>query len=416
MVALIPRLSRFGVHVLFVHKNFPAQFGHIGSRLVNEHDWRATFVSETPPGRVAGIDKIMYKTTGGATERTHYLSRTFENAVWHAAGVYEALKPLQRDLRPDLIVGHSGFGSTLFLRQLYPETPVINYFEYFYRAKGSDLDFRPDQPVDEYDRLRSHTRNAMILLDLEYCQAGYCPTEYQFGLMPDTYRHKLRTLHDGIDTEFWSPRDVPRRAIGNFRPKPSTRIVTYVSRGFESMRGFDIFMQVAKRVCEQFDDVVFLVVGEDRVAYGGDLRRTGGKTFKQWILEQDDYDLERIKFVGRVPPDVLSQVMSVSDLHIYLTVPFVLSWSLLDAMSCGCTILGSDTEPVREVIEDGRTGLLRDFFDVDGLTEAALAVLRDPISYQHLGENARALVEERYAMDVIFPRMRAMFEDVAASA
>jgi glycosyltransferase involved in cell wall biosynthesis len=401
------------VHVLFVHKNFPAQFGHIGHRLATERGWRASFVSERSPGRTGAIDRIMYRSDGGATERTHYCARSFENGVWHAAGVYDALKPFADDLRPDLIVGHSGFGSTLFLKELWPDVPVINYFEYFYRSRGSDLYFRPDQPVAERDRLRSRARNAMILLDLEYCDAGYSPTEWQRSLLPTAYRDKIRVLHDGIDTDFWQRRDVELGQVGDLDLGESTRVVTYVSRGLESMRGFDIFMKVAKRVCDARPDVVFLVVAEDRVAYGGDARRTGGKSFKEWVLDQDDYDLDRIRFVGRVPPSTLVDVLSVSDLHIYLTVPFVLSWSLLDAMACECVVLASDTAPVAEVVEHERTGLTAGFFDIDGLTELALRVLDDPRGHRRLGRAARELVLERYSLDVALPRITSFYESVA---
>ena len=132
------------MHILFVHKNFPAQFGHIAGYLIKQKGYRCSFVSETAPGMVGGIQKIQYKPAGGAVEQTLYYARTFDNAVGHAAGIDQALKPLVTRLRPDLIVGHSGFGSTLFLPELFPGTPVINYFEYFYYAHNSDMDFRPE--------------------------------------------------------------------------------------------------------------------------------------------------------------------------------------------------------------------------------------------------------------------------------
>jgi glycosyltransferase involved in cell wall biosynthesis len=393
------------MHVLYVHQNFPAQFGHIASRLVKDHGWRASFVSQTDPGTVGGIRKIRYTTAGGATERTHYFARTFENAVGHAHGVYEALKPLRHSLKPDVVVGHSGFGSTLLLPELWPDAPVINHFEYFYRPHNSDMDFRPEFPVAEVDVLRSRARNAMILLDLEYCAAGYSPTRFQHDLLPEAYRSKLQVIHDGVDTSFWRRRPIDDRLIESFEISPETRVVTYVSRGLEAMRGFDVFIQVAKRVYERLPDVVFLVVGADRIAYGGDLKHTGGQSFKEWVLRRDDYDLDRIRFLGNVQPSVLSHILSLSDLHIYLTVPFVLSWSLLNAMSCGCVILASDTAPVREVISDGENGLLRDFFDVDGLAAAAVDVLKDPGGYRSLAEAGRGTVEERYSLDVVLPRM-----------
>ena len=159
------------MRVLFVHQSFPAQLGHVAGRLARTRGWECSFVSRDEPGWANGIRKIRYRPDGGATERTHYFARTFENAIAHAAGVHEALTPLRDELRPDLIVGHSGFGSTLFLPELFPETPIVGYFEYFYRPHDSDLDFRPDFPPFPEDVLRARARNAMIMLDLENCAA-----------------------------------------------------------------------------------------------------------------------------------------------------------------------------------------------------------------------------------------------------
>ena len=265
----------------------------------------------------------------------------------------------------------------------------------------------------EDDVLRSRARNAMILLDLEYCQAGYSPTEFQASLMPSAYRDKLRVLHDGIDTDFWRRRPPAERTVGRHTFGPDTRLVTYVSRGFESMRGFDVFMRAAKKIYTANPNVVFLIVGSDRVAYGGDLKFIQEKTFREHVLKHDQYDPQRLLFLGPVPPAELARLFSLSDLHIYLTVPFVLSWSLLDALACGCTVLASDTAPVREFIRDGQTGLLRNFFDVDGLAEAALRVLEDPQAYRHLGRAGEALIRERYSLATIIPRLTEFYEEVA---
>lgn len=405
------------MHVLFVHRNFPAQFGHVAARLVKQLGWRCSFVSEKPPQTVAGVQNLQYRVEGGATERTHYFSRTFENAVWHAASVYEALRPFRDELRPDLIVGHSGFGSTLYLGELFPDAPVIGYFEFFYRAHGSDLDFRPDMPPSERDVLRTRSRNAMILLDLEYCDAGYSPTEYQAGLLPEAYRPKLEVIHDGIDTSFWRRDSDPERVVGERPLERGERLVTYVSRGLEAMRGFDVFMRVAKRVCEERSDVRFAVVGREEIAYGGDLAHTGGTSFKEHVLAQDDYDLSRFDFLGNIPPSELRRLFSLSDCHVYLTAPFVLSWSLLDAMACGCTVVGSDTAPVREVLADGENGLLSGFFDAQGLAERVLGVLEDPEEHRRgIGAEAARTVTERYALDVTFPRLANFFGQIAASS
>src|SRR4051812_35401531 len=303
------------MHVLYVHQNFPAQFGHIAHHLVEKMKWRCTFVSETPAGNVGGIEKIQYRLQGGATKQNHFCSRTFENTVWHCDGAYRAMKA-RPDIRPDLIVGHSGFGSTLFLRELYPTTPIINFFEYYYLPHDidSDMDFRKDLgwPTSELKSLRSRCRNAMILLDLQTCQAAYTPTEFQKSRFPAEYQSKLQVIFDGVDRSIYHGHDEALRpTVGTRRKRsfsgvevgPDTRIVTYVSRGFESMRGFDMFMRAAKRIYEQYPDVIFMVVGQDKIAYGGDEDFIAPhKTFKQWTLAQNSYDLGKFRFLGRLPP------------------------------------------------------------------------------------------------------------------
>lgn len=400
------------MHVLFVHKNFPAQFGHIASYLIKKHRFRCSFVSELPPAVIDGIERIQYKTRGGATKDTHYCSRTFENCVWHTYAVYEAMKN-RPDIKPDLVVGHSGFGSTLWLADLY-DCPIINYFEYYYRSKGSDLDFRPDFPVKELDVLRSRTRNAMILLDAQTCTRGYCPTGYQRSLFPDEYQPKLETIFDGIDTTIWNRRQVPRVVQGQVIP-PEMKIVTYISRGFESMRGFDIFMKVAKKVCDARKDVVFVCIGSDRVCYGGDLNRIEENSYRDYVLKQDNYDLSRFIFTGRVEPNELADLISMGDMHIYLTVPFVLSWSMMNSLACGATVLGSATAPVKEMIKHGENGLMADFFDVDGLTEIALEVLKDPEKYRHLGQAGMKMIQEKYSLDVCLPKMLDLYQRAIAA-
>ena len=396
------------MHVLFVHKNFPAQFGHIARRLVDRHGFRCTFVSEKGPANVGGVEVIPYCTSGGATQQTHICSRTFENAAWHSWGVFQALKG-RPDVRPDLVVGHSGFSSTVFLRELY-DCPFINYFEFYYHVSGTDMDFRPDFPTTETHRLRSFLRNAMLLVDLEHAQAAYSPTHWQRDLFPERFRDKISVIFDGVDLDLWRPFPVPDRRVGNVVLPADKKIVTYVSRGFESMRGFDVFMKAAKKLYERRSDVLFVVVGEDRICYGGDAERIGGASFKSWVLSQDQYDLSRFLFLDRIPPDHLAQLFNLSDLHIYLTVPFVLSWSLMNALACGTTVLASDTAPVREMIEHERNGLLTDFFDADALADQATAVLDSPEAFRQLGAAGAAMIRDRYGLDDCLERMVALYQ------
>jgi len=413
------------MHILYVHQNFPAQFGHIARHLITKLGWECSFISQTPAGMVDGINKITYKLSGGATKANHYCSRTFENTVWHCDGVYHALKALPH-LQPDLIVGHSGFGSTLFLRELYRDRPIINFFEYYYRAHDplSDMDWRKDLAweVPEMNYLRSYCRNAMILLDLQNCDGAYTPTEFQKSRFPVEYLPKLEVIFDGVDRGVYHSHDEALRpAIGKRVARtiagvdvgPETRIVTYVSRGFESMRGFDVFMRSAKLIYERWPNVIFFVVGTDRIAYGGDENYIPGyKSFKEWTLSRDAYDLSKFVFTGRLNPAELGRLLASSDLHIYLTVPFVLSWSMMDALSCGATVLASRTPPCEEMIREGENGLLADFFQPEDFANKAVEVLKDPGAFRHLGKAGEQMIIEKYSLEAVLPRMLKMYEDV----
>ena len=416
------------MRVLYVHQNFPAQFGHIAWRLSEKSGWKCWFVTESAAGNSGAVETIQYRRTGGATSGTHFCSRTFENGIFSCDAVYAALKE-RPDVRPDLIVGHSGFGSTLFLRDLYPGVPIVNLFEYYYRPRHpeSDMGYRRDlgwQLPDSY-YLRARCRNAMILLDIDGCSAGSCPTEFQKSTFPDIYHPRLRVLFDGIERSVYHGHDealrppvdsrTPRQIAGVSVPA-STRVVTYVSRGFESMRGFDLFMKSANLILAQFPDVLFFVVGQDRIAYGGDETfLPKGTSFKQWVLSSGNYDLSRFHFVGNMPPPALGRLLAISDLHIYLTVPFVLSWSMMDAMSCGAVVLGSDTAPVREMIRHGQNGLLANLFDPDDIAKKAVPALRDPAAFRPLGRAAEQMIARDYSVEAVLPAMIRMYEEVVAA-
>lgn len=401
------------MHVLFLHHNFPAQFGQIATMLARDYGYRCTFVSEKQSQGTPFIQHLQYTPGGGAAEATHYCSRTFENQTWRSHAVYELLKSTP-SIQPDLIVGHSGFVSPMFLRDLYQDVPQIGYFEYFYHASNSDMDFRHDLPsAPRLDFLRARNRNAQLLLDLHNCDAGYSPTEFQRAQLPSEYHPKIQTIFDGIDTDFWSRDHEKVATLSLPEIPPDHKLLTYVSRGFEAIRGFDIFLQAAERICKERSDVSVVVVGEDRVAYGGDNRFTGEKTFKEWTVDRYRLDLDRIHFVGRLPASQLVTLLSRSDLHIYLTAPFVLSWSLINAMSCGCTILASDTAPIREAIQDETNGVLADFFSVDDFVRKGLALLADPDRSRDLGNAARQAAVQRYSHEVCLPKMLQLYHDVA---
>ncbi len=261
--------------------------------MVREHGWDCIFLNPTHLGVSQGVKLIRYERPKLDTDVAYY-SRSFANAVAQAKAVYDCLLSLHPTLEPDLIVGHSGIGSTLFLAELYPKTPIVNYFEYYFRPHRNEIDFRSDLPVLPHHALKAPVSNAMLHLDLEACSAGMTPMPFQHQLMPKAYQHKIRVLHEGIQTRFWKRQPGREIKANGHRIGPETKVVTYVSRGLESTRGFDLFMAAARRVCSRRADVFFLVLGSDRIYYGRDQEFINAPSFREHVLAGDDYDLERI--------------------------------------------------------------------------------------------------------------------------
>jgi glycosyltransferase involved in cell wall biosynthesis len=247
------------------------------------------------------------------------------------------------------------------------------------------------------------------------CDGGYSATHWQKRSFPRRFHSKIDVYFDGIDTSFYRPGAAPRR-VGQTSIPSGTRVVTFVSRGLESIRGFDLFMKVANRIAAERSDVIFVVVGGEEIHYGWDKLHTGAPSFKQWVLNQQSTDLARFVFPGRILPEQLADILRISDLHIYLTAPFVLSWSLLNAMASGCVVLASEVPPVLELIEPGTNGLVEPLFDLERLTATALQVLDDPAAFAPLGRAAQRTIEDTYSLEACIPPLTGFLERAANQA
>jgi glycosyltransferase involved in cell wall biosynthesis len=400
---------------MFIHPNFPAQFGHIGLHLTTRLGWKCTTVTsidtshlQLPPNHI----HVNYRLKDNEPQpKVFYNPNSLEELKDHLLAIYRGLRGVPQ-IRPDLVVGHMSYGTMLYLRNLYP-CPFVGYYEMLPPPFWTDgLVLRKEYPPPEFVRLFNATYHALTYLHLHAVDSAYTPTHYQLSTAPQELQHKINVIFDGVDTEFFQPRTIQRPAqFRDLTIPEGTRVVTYVSRGLESARGFDIFMKVAKRISEQMDNVLFLIAGQEMTFYGHELHHIGNqRSFKEYVLSQDNYDLEKFKFLGLIPLPELAQLYNLSDLHFYLTVPYVLSWSMIQAMSSGCVILGSETAPVQEAIDHEVHGLLADFYDVDALTEQALRVLRQPEEYRSLGAAARKRVLERYEKSKCINQLIRLFE------
>ena len=387
------------MRVLFLHSNFPAQFRHLVSYLAQNPEHEVVFLTKQAANTLPGVKKVLYAPTREASPAIHRYVRPLETAVLEGQAAYRAAVQLKHNgFTPDVILGHSGWGSTLYMKDLFPCVPFIGYFEWFYQAYGSDVAYWPDETLPPDDECRIRTLNAPILIDLYSCDFGLTPTYWQHSRIPDEYLSKINVIHDGIDTAFCQPKKNARLILPHLGLDLSeaTEIVTYVGRGMEPYRGFPQFMEAIQIVMSQRPSCQVVIVGTDRTCYGSPPEN--GKTYKELLLEKLDLDLNRIHFTGHLsPPDYL-RVLQASTVHVYLTRPFVLSWSLLEAMSAGCCIVGSATPPVMEVINNKVNGLLADFRSPADIATKVIEALEQPGLRQALAWRARQTILERYEL------------------
>jgi glycosyltransferase involved in cell wall biosynthesis len=300
---------------------------------------------------------------------------------------------------PDVIVAHPGWGESLFCKDVWPGVQLIMFAEFFYSAEGADFNFDPEFARDTVtDRARLRLKNSVHLQALHAADAGYTPTQWQLSQLPPEYQHKMRVIFDGIDTDLVAPRpqafiDLKRDGI---RLTASDEVITFVNRNLEPYRGFHIFMRALPEILRQRPKAHCLIVGRDAVSYGP-LPKEGGSWRKVMMTEVGaQLPMERVHFLGGLPYQDYLRVIQISSCHVYLTYPFVLSWSCLEAMSAARVVVASSTAPVREVIEHGVNGLLFDFFDVPALSRQVVEVLSKPGNYADVGVRARDLVVHRY--------------------
>ncbi|MCP5432999.1 MAG: glycosyltransferase [Alphaproteobacteria bacterium] len=409
--------------ILFLHKNFPAQFRHLAAYLGHEGGHEIVFGSLKTEGAIPGVRRVFFEARETDHRDPHPYVVNLQNAVTVGQGVHEIGQTLKSEgFEPDLVYAHAGWGPGLFVKDVWPRARLMSYFEWFYRAGGPDVE-EPEAEGDERkereegeDGRRLRVRNAAMLVEYANSDWAVSPTRFQAGQFPHFMRSRMTVHHDGIDTRFFRPAQArPNlRDIGIEVPADAP-IVTYATRGMEPYRGFPQAMRAMKAVLQERNDVHAVVLGQDRVAYGRQLPK--GESWKARMLAELDLEpfieAGRLHFPGLMPYTKYLQVLQASTAHIYLTVPFVLSWSLLESMSAGCLVVSSRTEPVEEVITHGHNGLLVDLQDWQALSRTLLDALARPRDLYELRRAARATVVGRYALADLLPRHLALMRLVA---
>ena len=401
---------------LFVHQNCPGQFKHLAPYLAAARGNEVVFITRPGKPDLAGVRKIEYQPARQPADSTHDYLRLTEEGVLNGQAVARVAMRLRKEgFEPEVIFAHMGWGEALYLKQVWADAKLVGYFEWYYHARGSDVGFLERQPPAVDTACRLQTRNCLHLMNLELADWGISPTRWQWQQHPAVYRQRISVIHDGLDTDRIKPDPKASGSVKQgLRLRAGDEVVTYVARNLEPYRGFPTFMRAAEIILKRRPATQIVVLGEDGVSYGQ--RPEGGRCYREQLLQEVDLDPARIHFLGRIDYQRFLRVLQLSAVHIYLTVPFVLSWSMLEAMAAGCLVIGSRTPPVEEVIRHGRNGLLVDFSSASEVADAVDRVLDHPDRMAALRRAARETILQNYALESCLQKQVQLAEQLVSGA
>ena len=406
------------MNVLFIHQNFPGQFKFLAPALAQRgHSVVAMTMQRTEVKTWQGVTLVPYTASRSTTPNVHPWVSDFETKTIRGEACFRAALRLKaQGFVPDVIIAHHGWGESLFLKEVWPDSKLGIYCEFFYHPHGADVGFDPEFPAkDAGDVCRLRLKNLNNLLHFEVADAGISPTQWQASTFPPAFRNKITVVHDGIDTQALAPNPAASLTLnGHLTLTRNDEVITFVNRNLEPYRGYHVFMRALPEILRQRPQARVLIVGGDDVSYGA--RPDGNRKWKEVFAAEvrpqiPDADWARVHFLGNIAYEHFIPLLQLSTVHVYLTYPFVLSWSLLEAMSVGCAIVGSDTQPLHEAIQHDVTGRLVNFFDATALANEVCALLADSASRQRLGAHARSFAQTHYDLHTAcLPRQLAWVE------
>jgi glycosyltransferase involved in cell wall biosynthesis len=405
--------------ILFIHQNFPAQFSHLAKHLVKAGGHELLALKQPPSATFEGVGVAAYKFLNQSEANTHPLLKEMEAKVLRGEAVAEAAKRLkEKGYAPDVIVAHPGWGEVLFIKDVWPEVKLICYFEYYYSAQGQDFNFDPEFPTASLEGLsRLRLKNTVMQHALEVADAGWAPTKWQQSTYPKWAHKKIDIIHEGIDTDYFKPDPKASFTIANknITLTSDDEVITFAARALEPVRGFHVFMRALPELMAQRPNAHVVIMGHEKASYGPEPEDNSSWLDKMLAEVGAEIDPSRVHVVGFLSKDLYRSVLQVSKVHVYLTYPFILSWSLLEAMAIGVPIAASNTAPIKEFIKDGKTGLLFDFFDTHDLIKTVIKQLDEKQSQlDKQSKNARALVvnnfQQKECVEQLFKLIEAVVE------
>jgi glycosyltransferase involved in cell wall biosynthesis len=399
---------------LFVHQNFPGQFLHIVRHLLASDQHDVVFICEKNANFISGVRRVIYQTPPRAEQAIHPYAREFEMAMARAEAAQRAARQVKAlGFEPDIIIGHHGWGELLNFGEVWPNAPLLGYHEYYYNLTGHDVGFDPEFPVSETAYPHIRAKNGINLLTLTNPGYGITPTRYQLETYPEWARGAITLLPEGVNLETCKPATGRRTntTIGGITIKAGEKLLTYVARDLEPYRGFHILMRAIPAMLKARPDLRIVLVGGDKVSYG--MPPVSG-TWRERLLAElgKKIDLDRVHFPGRIDYPEYIKLLQRSDAHVYLTYPFVASWSLREAIACGCAIVASDTAPVQEFITHGQTGILTPFLNVKALANNVLRVLEGGPDIKRMRAAARHFAETNLRMDAYLKNFEALIDKI----
>ncbi len=409
------------MNFLFVHQNFPGQYLHIIRSLLADNarqdgTHEIVFMSEPNRNQMAGVRKVTYARPPEMGTGVAFSARDFDIAARRAEAAYKgALQIKALGYKPDIIIGHHGWGEMLNLVDVFPGVPILGYFEFYYRIENSDVNYDPEFPMppERFGAVRSKNCVNLIALSLE--QFGQVPTKWQLGMYPEFFQKQLHYIPEGVDLDVCKANPAIRRKtlkVGKLSVTPKQKLVTYVARNLEPYRGFHTIMRALPKLLERPDAIVSLV-GGDGISYGAPA--ANGKSWREVMLKEMEgkLDLSRVHFMGQIPYEQHLSLLQRSDAHIYLSYPFVASWSLREALAVGCAIVGGDCPTIKEFLTHNKTALVVPNLDPDAVAAATLKLLDDAKLSARLRTNARAYAEAHLDMADYIAKYRAVIEEIA---
>ena len=406
------------MNILFVHQNFPGQFRHLAPTLAQAgHAVHALSINRRPVP--SGVTLHVYKAQRRPDIKPHPLAAELEAKVIRGEAAAAAMLELRRNgFVPDLVIANPGWGEALFVKDIWPRTRLVCLLEFFYRLEGGDVGFDPEfPPTGPLPGVRLRMKNLTLLDAMNTMDLGVVPTGWQRSCLPAAFQPRLVEVFDGIDTDTVRPDPDARLVLADGTALlAGDPVVTFVSRSLEPIRGYHVFMRSLPSLLQRSPTAQVLIVGGDGVSYGA--AAPTGKTWKGIFLDEvrERIDERRVHFLGPLPYGQFLKLLQVSAAHVYLTYPFVLSWSCLEAMSAGCHLVGSATPPVQEFVQDGVNGTLVDFFDTEALAAAVATAVQGRGTDRTLRAAARQTVIDRCDLRrVAMPRYRQVLSELMSA-